>query len=125
MRHKDGRWIWVFSRLVNLKRNPNGSPGLVLGIAVDVSHQFHTLTQFSELLKEHNRSQHLHLLKLLTPREREIILFLSKGHTCKEIAEKLCLSYHTIDTHRKNIARKLNITNKASLVQFAIENGLN
>jgi PAS domain S-box-containing protein len=125
MKHKEGRWVWIFCRTVNLKRNPDGTPGLVLGIAIDISDQIHTRNQFVELFKEHKRTENTDQLKILTPREREVIIMLSKGYSCKEIAKYFNVSYHTIDTHRKNIARKLNINNKASLIQFAMENGLN
>ena len=47
-----------------------------------------------------------------------------KGLTNKEIADKLCLSIHTVITHRRNVSRKLQIHSPAGLTIFAIVNGL-
>jgi DNA-binding NarL/FixJ family response regulator len=60
----------------------------------------------------------------LTPRESEIVRYISQGMTNHEIAEKLFLSTSTIDTHRKNILAKLGLKNTAALVRYASENRL-
>ncbi len=60
----------------------------------------------------------------LSLREREIIVCVVKGMTNKEIAEKLYLSIHTVTTHRRNIARKLQIHSPAGLTIYAIVNKL-
>jgi two-component system, NarL family, nitrate/nitrite response regulator NarL len=60
----------------------------------------------------------------LTPREHEIIRFISEGMTNQDIAAKLFLSPATVDTHRKNILAKLKLKNTASLVRYAAEHGL-
>ena len=57
-------------------------------------------------------------------REKEIITYVVKGLTNKEIADKLCLSVHTVITHRRNIARKLQIHSPAGLTIYAIVNKL-
>lgn len=60
----------------------------------------------------------------LSPKEKEIIILVAKGLSSKQMAEQLCLSTHTIDTHRRNLLKKLNLPNTASLVRFAYENNL-
>lgn len=60
----------------------------------------------------------------LSAREREIIVCVVKGLTNKEIADMLCLSVHTVITHRRNIARKLQIHSPAGLTIYAIVNKL-
>ncbi len=62
--------------------------------------------------------------QVLTPREREVVIAVVKGHTNKEIAEELFLSTHTVITHRRNIARKLNIHSPSGLTIYAIINKL-
>ncbi len=57
-------------------------------------------------------------------REKEIITLVAKGMTNKEIADKLFLSVHTVITHRKNIARKLEIHSATGLTIYAIVNKL-
>lgn len=58
----------------------------------------------------------------LTRRETEILNLVVKGRTTLEIAQQLKLSKFTIDTHRKNIHKKLNIKTNAGLVNYALKN---
>jgi DNA-binding CsgD family transcriptional regulator len=60
----------------------------------------------------------------LSAREKEIIIGVGKGLTNKEIAQSLFLSTHTVISHRKNIARKLEIHTPAGLTIYAIVNKL-
>jgi DNA-binding NarL/FixJ family response regulator len=61
---------------------------------------------------------------LLTTTELELLQFFTQGKTAKEIADIRCLSHHTINTHRKNIFRKLDLNNIQELIKFALKNGL-
>ncbi len=61
---------------------------------------------------------------VLSNREKEIITCVVKGMTNKEIADALFLSAHTVITHRRNIARKLQIHSPAGLTIYAIVNKL-
>ncbi len=58
----------------------------------------------------------------LSQREKEIISLVAKGMTNQEIADKLFLSIHTVITHRRNIARKLEIHSATGLTIYAIVN---
>ncbi len=60
----------------------------------------------------------------LSKREIEVLKLISQEFTTHEIADKLFLSAHTIDTHRKNLLSKLNVKNTAGLVRYAITKGL-
>lgn len=61
---------------------------------------------------------------VLGEREKEIIKCVAQGKSNKEIAEALCISVHTVTTHRRNIASKLGIHSTAGLTIFAIINKL-
>jgi two-component system response regulator NreC len=63
-------------------------------------------------------------LELMTPREQEVLTLLAYGHTNGEIAEKLCISERTVETHRTKIISKLELNSRAEMVRFAIDNGL-
>jgi len=63
-------------------------------------------------------------LDLTTQREKEVLTLLAYGHTNGEIADKLCISERTVETHRTNIMSKLELKSRAELVRFAIDNGL-
>jgi DNA-binding CsgD family transcriptional regulator len=52
----------------------------------------------------------------LTFKEREVLVLVSMGLTTKEIADKLSISHHTVETHRKNLLRKCKAKNSAELI---------
>jgi len=58
--------------------------------------------------------------KVLSAREIEIITLIAEGMTNGEISEKLFLSKHTVNTHRKNIMNKLGVKNTAGIVMYAV-----
>lgn len=60
----------------------------------------------------------------LSKREKQILLLISQGYTSKHIAEQLFISRYTVETHRKNILRKLNFNTSTELVKFAVLQGL-
>jgi DNA-binding NarL/FixJ family response regulator len=61
--------------------------------------------------------------KMLTSSELEIVKLISQGLTTKEIAQKKNVSFHTVNTHRKNIFRKMGVSNASELVMNAIKFG--
>jgi two-component system response regulator NreC len=60
----------------------------------------------------------------LTAREREVLKLIAEGNTNQDIAELLCLSRKTVETHRSNIMDKLNLHKVTDLVKYAIREGL-
>ena len=58
---------------------------------------------------------------LLSSREKEILRLIGEGKTSLEIADALFISKATVDTHRKNIVKKMNIYGKTDLIRFAVE----
>lgn len=60
----------------------------------------------------------------VTEREIEIIKYIADGLSNKQIADKLNLSTHTVNTHRKNIMNKLEVNNTAGIVMYAVKNQL-
>lgn len=81
-------------------------------ISNNSSNSFHQFSKKSPLLED------------LTPRELEIIKYISQGFTNPQIGKKLFISPRTVDTHRTNIMRKIDVHNVASLIRFAFQNGL-
>ena len=60
----------------------------------------------------------------LTPREQEVLTLIAEGLSNGEIAERLVISIKTVDRHRENIMRKLNLHNRVDLVKYALRKGL-
>jgi two-component system, NarL family, nitrate/nitrite response regulator NarL len=61
-------------------------------------------------------------IERLTPRERDILDALALGLSSKQIAQRTGLSVRTVETHRLNLKRKLEIDGQAQLIEFAVEN---
>jgi two-component system response regulator NreC len=61
---------------------------------------------------------------LLTHRERQVLKLVAEGHPNKHIAEYLCLSVKTVEKHRSNLMKKLDLHNTSTLTAYAIEKGL-
>lgn len=60
----------------------------------------------------------------LSVREQEVITLIAEGMTNANIAERLFISPHTVNTHRKNIMQKLGVKNTASIVMYAVKSNL-
>lgn len=60
-------------------------------------------------------------LHLLTPAEMQILRLIARFKSSKEMADQLFISERTVNNHRMNIAKKLNLTGKNSLLRFALE----
>ncbi len=60
----------------------------------------------------------------ITPREREVLALLAEGASTEEIAAALVISPKTVERHRENIMRKLNLHSRAELVRYAIRKGI-
>lgn len=60
----------------------------------------------------------------LSPREKQILRLLAEGYSNKEIAENLVLSPSTIHTHRNNLMKKLGLTSRRELIQYARQRGI-
>jgi DNA-binding NarL/FixJ family response regulator len=63
-------------------------------------------------------------IHLLSPREREVLIMVSQGHTNQEVADRLKLSVKSVETYRARLMEKLLLKNRADLVRFALNSGL-
>jgi DNA-binding NarL/FixJ family response regulator len=61
---------------------------------------------------------------VLTPREREVLKLIAEGNTNQEVAAALHLSKKTVESHRSNIMRKLDLRDVTDLVKYAIRKGV-
>ncbi len=83
--------------------------------------------QFSKMMTEEytrlaRKKKKADPVKSITKREREVLNLLTKGLTSSEIGSKLFISPRTVEKHRTNLLKKLQLKNTASLVRFAMEN---
>ncbi|MBW5446385.1 response regulator [Cohnella sp. CFH 77786] len=102
--------------------NPGSWLEYLRAVALDESPMSRELA--FRLLKEFSSGDRLRESKIpLTPREQEILSWVSKGALNKEIADKLGISEHTVKNHLKNILNKLHLDNRVQLARYAFERG--
>jgi DNA-binding NarL/FixJ family response regulator len=83
-------------------------------LSKDINQEFLTLLRKGKNLEE----------KELSPREKEVLQLISEGNSSKKIGEILFLSHKTIDVHRNNIMKKIDLHTIPELTKYAIQKGL-
>jgi DNA-binding NarL/FixJ family response regulator len=79
----------------------------------------------SVVMRQPKRTEHrLKPLLTITPRQREILRLVALGHTNREIAASLDISVRTVEVHRFNLMRRLNVRNVAQLLRHALQQNL-
>lgn len=124
IKHKNGKYIWLYFNSTALTRDESGYPLKVCGIMINMSDFVSRVSHFENFLKDKARESNEELLKKLTKKEKLFISDIAKGFSTKQIAYKHELSIRTIETHRRNVMKKLKFRNTALLVAFAHANGL-
>lgn len=142
------------SVLKNLNSSDDAVKAIMLSMHVDKPYieKVHQLGAKGYLLKNAGKYELLHAIKIvfeggkhfsseitsvlltspssssfpvnLTKRELEVLTLIAQEYTNPDIAEKLFLSTETVNSHRKNILRKLDVKNTAGLVKYALQHGI-
>lgn len=113
-------FAWYLSAVRLLLRSPAGRPLLLLTLAHAIDPESHVTHKVQRLLDENNflRTNHARFATL-TRREREILRSLALGQSAPQIADRLCISPQTAETHRRNLRRKLHAESAFELGQYA------
>ena len=141
IKHSNGKWIWVNQKVIVLSVTPDRhiDTALLLFDDCTTAKQTELDQHFSVIEKSRKNSKLLELLApvsdqtkrekllgatedyaLLTPREKEIMQLVSQGFSSKEIAAKLFISRHTVESHRKHILHKLSVRNAPQMVHQCV-----
>lgn len=126
MQHPDGHINRIIQEGVALRRDTNGNILFLLALISDISNlkrenrQHLRLTDGAENLiyEVNNEGMTTRQLESLSPRELEIAKLIGQKLTSEEIAKKLFLSPHTVNTHRQNMLRKLDMSDTMELINF-------
>ena len=98
----------------------NGGASITPNLARRLLHKFdHPQQVQSNPLSHEGRSK-----DKLSEREKEVLKLVASGYTSTEIGSRLAISGQTVNTHIKNIYRKLNVRTRAQAVSFATNRGL-
>lgn len=117
---KNNGFDWYMSMTKVLLRHDDGRPGLLITIALQVDPQNHFTAKASRLLDENTfLKKHYHLFAKLTNREKEILRLSALGKSASEIASQLNISEATVETHRRNMRKKLNVNSQYDLYRYA------
>ena len=73
------------------------------------------------LAKAQKRAENKQMTEL-SEREMEVLQYVARGFTCREIGEKLFLSVRTVETYRMRLMHKLKLKNRSELVEYAVKN---
>lgn len=123
-RSTDGEFMWFYTVARIFRYDPTQDIFEVLGVTLNLSEELTYGKNLKLFAQEKLQKTNHKNIGRITPREREIVKYISNGFKMREIAELLGLSIHTVNNHRKNILIKLELKNLASLATFASENGL-
>lgn len=126
---KDGRVIWIMQQGSFIEVDDHGKPMITFDILSDTS-QIKRDNSMTLSMFKHVDDQEFKLFFPITSnepfskREIELINLISLGLNSREIAEKLFISPHTVDTHRRNMLRKAGVGDSMKLVSYGRDNGL-
>lgn len=124
-RHRDGHYLWLFTANRLFRADAEGDLLEVVAVSIDFSGPVSYPKNIRRFMQEKLHELNHDKVALITRRERQILRLLANGKKTREIADNLGLSYHTVNNHRKNMLKKLDMRKLSSLVNFAVENGLN
>jgi DNA-binding CsgD family transcriptional regulator len=125
IRRGDGTWINLMNNLTPVVFDENGKPMVSLGFYTKIGEgEKQPLKLFVRQLNDHDEYEtlwqknysHQRLIDPLSNRERDIAMMMAQGKSSKEIGEKLFISSHTVDTHRRNILKKLSLGSTTELI---------
>lgn len=118
-KHKNGKYMWFCSFVRIFKYNTKDNPCLMLGVAINITDSIKKEEKLCELINENYQLKYKGIKKLLSIQEKKVLKKIAKGFSSKEIACNENLSCHTIEKHRKNILKKLELKNTAELIRIA------
>jgi len=130
IKNKENEYKFIQHQAIVISLGENGTLGHVINVHSDISHIIQTPPKLISFLGLNRRPSYIgidpyhpqfeHASKNpLTQRELEILKFLARGFESKDIAKSLKISSHTVSTHRKNMRRKMDVSNTPELIQKA------
>lgn len=118
--HTDYTWFYTVMKIAAIKTNQKLENKMIL-LSSPVIGMDSLISRVNKTLDQDQYIQNNYrFFADLTNREKEIISLLANGKSSHEIGELLCISIHTVFTHRKNITRKLGCSSFAELLKFAM-----
>lgn len=112
-------WQWYHTSMKIFIRDESGQPLLSIAVASPLDPSHDISIKVSRLLEENKfLRENAQKFQMLTSREKTIIKLIASGLNSRDIAEKLFLSVNTVETHRKNIRKKLEVDSSHRFGEF-------
>jgi DNA-binding CsgD family transcriptional regulator len=113
-------WAWYLTTLKILMRDEEGKVLLTIALAFPIDPLHHVTSKVARLLEENNfLRKNYNRYSRLSGREQEILKHISLGKSASESAEELFISVSTVETHRRNLKKKLGTSSFFELTQYA------
>lgn len=113
-------WNWYMTSTMIFMRDAEGRPILTISTAVPLDAMHHMTAKAQRLLEENNfLRKHYPAFAKLGKREKAILKLMALGKTSGEISEELFIAKGTVDTHRRNIRKKLGVSSSYDLQKYA------
>lgn len=135
-RNQEGQYRTILQRNTVINAGEQSTPIAIFGSTSDITdfaekgkvvHQierYDPVNQQWQLMLSKEYFPDIAPEKLLSKREVEILKWAVEGYSSKQIADKLYVSFNTVNTHRRNMLRKTNCQNSLDLLRYAIERKL-
>ncbi|RDC66467.1 LuxR C-terminal-related transcriptional regulator [Adhaeribacter pallidiroseus] len=128
----DGSIVRILEQNTILQLDRKGNITHLLGVGSDITHWKKTDDSMASVICTEDdtcffctaNDDYLRPQVTLSKREKEIVKLIADGYNSKFIADKLFISFHTVNTHRQNIIEKTHTKNTSGLIQFAVCHGL-
>jgi DNA-binding CsgD family transcriptional regulator len=118
--HEHTDWKWYMTSTMVLIRDDSGKPLLGISLASRIDLMHHMTAKAERLLEENNfLRRNFNQFAKLGNREREVLKYLALGKNAQETADAMFIALGTVETHRKNVRKKLNTTSYFELTQYA------
>lgn len=119
-----GTFRWVMYSTSAFEFDTDSQLCKTITMAMDVTREINTNQVLTQYIRTSLHSQYADIYELLSDREVEVINLTVQGKSTKQIASELFLSHHTIESHKSNIFKKLNVGSSVELAQLAEKIGL-
>ena len=124
IRDANGKYIYVTHRIFYLRYDKSGNVLLALCLYTVATPEQHQVGIINSLTGEKVKETSTEINTLLSEREKDVLRMIGKGKASKEIADKLCISTHTVNGHRQNILKKIGAGNSVEAYNVALKLGI-
>ena len=124
MRDANDQYVYVTHRIYYLHYDNSGNVLLALCLYTIATPEQHQVGIINSLTGEKVKEISTEITTLLSEREKVVLRMIGEGKASKEIADKLCISTHTVNGHRQNILKKIGASNSTEAYNVARKLGI-